>query len=345
VAAWRALPTARAGFLTLLLAGRALSAEAQAEPALERGRRLTGWLLAGTTDSILPSMAPAFLASIGGLPGLTTFLERVARLGSESGRPEEVVYREAGTVSYYRIGGFDSLPSATVHWVWDSAGTVHGLIVRPTPAPVPSKHEDRETRTWLRLPFDVPAYVAWGGRRPHQNYHVENVQQRFAYDFFLLEDGRIRRGSVERNEDYACWDRPILAPAKGVVRAVVDTVHDNQPGRMNPSAPPGNYVIIDHGRGEHSLLAHLRRGSLVVRPGDEVEPGQPVGVCGNSGNSSAPHLHYHLQTEPRASRGVGLPAQFRRYRVGGRVIAIGEPVRGQIVEAGEDSSGLPTGTR
>ncbi len=329
----------------LLLAVGTERSGAQADPALERGRLLTGWLLAGAADSILPHMAPGFLASLGGAAGLTSFMERVAGLGKEAGRPEEAVYREAGTVSYYRIGAFDAVPSATVHWVWDSTGTIQGLIVRPTPVPVPSKHEDRKTRTKLRLPFEGAAYVAWGGRRPHENYHVENVQQRYAYDFFLLEDHRIRSGPGERNEDYACWGRPILAPAEGVVRSVVDSLEDNRPGRMNPAAPPGNYVIIDHGRGEHSVLAHLRRGSVLVRPGEQVDAGQPLGDCGNSGNSSAPHLHYHLQTDPHPGRGVGLPAQFRAYHAGGREIAAGEPVRGQIVQATTGASGLPGGTR
>jgi murein DD-endopeptidase MepM/ murein hydrolase activator NlpD len=328
----------------LLLAAGGQRSAAQDDPGLERGRRLTRWLLAGTADSILPRMAPEFLASLGGVSGLRSFMDRVAALGDEVERPEEVVYHEAGTTSYYRIGAFESLPSATIHWVWDSAGTVQGLIVRPTPAPVASKHERRKTRTPLRLPFEGAAYVAWGGRRPHENYHVENVQQRYAYDFFLLEDGRIRSGSGDSNEDYACWGRPILAPADGVVRTVVDSLDDNRPGRMNPAAPPGNYVIIDHGRGEHSVLAHLRRGSVAVRSGEKVEAGRPVGDCGNSGNSSAPHLHYHLQTESHPARGVGLPAQFRDYRVGDREIAVGEPVRGQVVRP-SGSSGLQGATR
>jgi murein DD-endopeptidase MepM/ murein hydrolase activator NlpD len=315
------------------------------DAALARGRRLTGWLLAGTADSILARMTPALLASVGGRAGLTDFLGRVSALGREVGTPREAVYRELGMVSYYRLGRFERLTQATIHWVWDSAGRVHGLIVRPTPQPAPSKYAARETRTRLRLPFDGPAYVAWGGRSPHQNYHVENPQQRFAYDFFLLDHGRVRRGSGERNEDYACYGRAILAPAAGTVRVVVDTVDDNRPGRMNPAAPPGNHVTIDHGRKEFSVLAHLRRGSIVVRRGQRVERGQAIGQCGNSGNSSAPHLHYHLQTDSRTGRGVGLPADFHRYYADGRETARGEPVRGQVVEPMEATSGVSAGGR
>jgi murein DD-endopeptidase MepM/ murein hydrolase activator NlpD len=330
------ITTCRAGIACGLLAlALARPAVGQSDPALDRGRRLTGWLLEGNADSLHARMSPTFRTQIGGVEGLRKFLDQVARLGDETGEPQEVVYQEAGLVSYYRIGSFQTLPGGTIHWIWDSAGTVQGMLVRPTPQPAPSEVADRETRTTLRLPFDGQAYVAWGGRQAHQNYHVESADQRFAYDFFLLDQGRIRRGSGTRNEDYACFGRPILAPAAGTVKAAVDSVPDNAPQRMNPRVPPGNHVIIDHGRGEFSVLAHLQRGSVRVRPGDRLDAGTPVGMCGNSGNSSAPHLHYHLQTRPRAGEGVGLPARFHRYRANGREVPTGEPVRGQTVQSAD----------
>ncbi|MGH7579466.1 MAG: M23 family metallopeptidase, partial [Gemmatimonadales bacterium] len=278
-------------------------------------------------------MAPGFRASVGGRDGLAKFLQRVGELGSEVGDPREVLYHESAGTYYYRIGRFETAPSVTTSWIWDSGGTIQGLLVRPTPTPAPSEFEDRKTRTPLRLPFDGPAYVAWGGRAAYQNYHVEFRDQRYAYDFFLLEDGKVHRGTGARNEDYACFGRPILAPAAGTVRVAVDTVPDNSPRRMNPQVPPGNHVIIDHGKSEFSLLAHLRRGTIRVRAGERVEAGDSLGACGNSGNSSAPHLHYHLQTTARAGDGVGLPAQFRDYRADGHKVEVGEPVRGQTVQA------------
>jgi murein DD-endopeptidase MepM/ murein hydrolase activator NlpD len=313
-------------------AGQSAYAE-QADSAIHRGRRLTAWLLDGRVDSLFPLMARPFQASIGGRAGLARFTEQVRALGPETGEPDEAVYRENGTTSYYRIGEFARLPSGTVHWVWDSAGAIQGLLMRPTPSPAPSRFTERKTRTALRLPFDGAAYVAWGGRAPHQNYHVEFADQRFAYDFVLLDGDAIHRGDGTRNEDFACFDRAIVAPAGGTVRAVLDTVADNTPGRMNPDLPPGNHVVIDHGHGEYSVLAHLRHGSVRVRAGDRVKSGQAIGTCGNSGNSSAPHLHYHLQTKARPGSGVGLPAQFRYYQSDGTVVSAGEPLRGQRVQA------------
>jgi murein DD-endopeptidase MepM/ murein hydrolase activator NlpD len=327
---------------TLLAATLPALAAAQTGPdgTVQRGRQVSEWLLRGQVDSLYPRMGRGLQSSIGGRAGLAKFLERVGALGSEVGDPREVVYRESAGTYYYRIARFQRAPSVTTYMIWDSAGTIQGLLVQPTPAPAPSDFTTRPTRTPLRLPFDGQAYVAWGGREPHQNYHVEFRDQRYASDFFLLEDGKVHRGTGARNEDYACFGRPILAPAAGTVRAAVDTVADNQPGRMNPQAPPGNYAILEHGKGEFSLLAHLRQGSLRVRPGARVEAGDTLGLCGNSGNSSAPHLHYHLQTTGRAGHGVGLPAQFLDYRADGEEVERGEPVRGQTIETPDRDSTL-----
>ena len=303
-------------------------------PDIVRGRQLTQWILAGRIDSLFPRFSPAFQLSVGGLEGFRTFVSRVSQLGPERELIDEAVYHENGQTLYYRISRFDPLPSVTILWAWDSTGAVSGLLITPTPQAAPTEYADYTTRTPLRLPFAGRAYVRWGGRTPHQNYHVIAPDQRFAYDFLLLRNGADHTGSGTRNEDYACFGTPVLAPAPGTVVTAVDTVPDNrQPGTMNPAAPPGNYVVIDHGDGEFSLLAHLKHGSVAVDSGQKVAAGERVGLCGNSGNSSAPHLHYHLQTGPAFGDGVGLPARFRHYLRNGKAMTEGEPVRGDTVEA------------
>ena len=93
----------------------------------------------------------------------------------------------------------------------------------------------------------------------------------------------------------------------------------------------GNHVIIDHGNGEFSFLCHLRNGSVKVKPGDKVTKGQEIARCGNSGNTSEPHLHYHLQATGKFGDGDGLPAQFRDVVIDGKDVARGEPLRGQTI--------------
>ena len=77
-----------------------------------------------------------------------------------------------------------------------------------------------------------------------------------------------------------------MPPAAGTVVAAVDSLSDSPMGTTDREHPAGNHVILDHGNGEYSLLAHLQRKSLRVRPGEHVAAGQLLGLAGNSGNTS-----------------------------------------------------------
>lgn len=322
------------------------AASADSASALEAGRRYTRWLLEGRLDSLVPRMSPAFLAGIGGRAAVERLHASLgAQLGQERGVVRESVFRGPGVTEYARVSRFTGNGEGTVttRWTWTSrTDTIVGAIVSPTPAPAPTEHLDHRTRTTLRLPFDAPTgegaawYVGWGGRAPEQNYHVVAPDQRFAYDFLVVRpDGEGRfathRGSGTTNEDYHCFGLPVLAPAAGRVTVALDSVADNVPGQTNRAVVPGNHVVIDHGEGEFSLLAHLRRGSVRVAAGDTVGAGRQVGECGNSGNSSEAHVHYHLQTGAAFGQGVGLPAPFVAYEADGRPVARGEPTRGQHI--------------
>ena len=72
-------------------------------------------------------------------------------------------------------------------------------------------------------------------------------------------------------------------------------------------------MVIDSGEGIYALLAHLQRHSVVVGQGDMVERGEMVGRCGNSGNSSEPHLHMQLMDHPRTAFANGVPFEFAEY--------------------------------
>lgn len=290
-------------------------------------------------DSLHAVMSPEFRADAGGQRGIESLAERIrARLGEEREVLDEVVYDRLGPADYYRISRFSDLDAltVTVRWVWSADGTVIGGRINPTPQPAHSDYREYRTKARLSLPFRGRWYVAWGGREPHQNQHVTARDQRFAYDFLIVRDGTTHRGAGRRNRDYFCFGEPVLALAPGRVVGVVDSLPDNQPGETDRSAPAGNHVVIDHGGGEYSFLAHLRRGSVAVSPGREVRRGQRIGACGNSGHSSEPHLHYHLQVGAEFGQGAGLPAQFVGHRADGEPVERGEPVRGQFVRPGEE---------
>ena len=211
-----------------------------------------------------------------------------------------------------------------------------------TKRPAPTTFLGYQTQSALCLPFAGEWYVYWGGRSAAQNKHVVARDQRFAYDFLILARGRSGqsyRGSGESNTDYYCFGQPVYAPADGIVVKVENELPDNTPGEMDPRAVLGNCVILDHGRSEFSLFAHFRQSTVVVHSGDRVRSGQPLAQCGNSGNSSEPHLHYHLQNTPVPFRGDGLPAFFVEYVADGKPVVRGEPMARQTVRSQREFSG------
>jgi murein DD-endopeptidase MepM/ murein hydrolase activator NlpD len=90
-------------------------------------------------------------------------------------------------------------------------------------------------------------------------------------------------------------------------------------------------VVIDHGNAEYSLLAHLQPHSLRVKPGQKVKRGDVLGLAGNSGNTSEPHLHVHLMNAPSMADADGLPMPFDDYLLDGKLVARGELKRFQLV--------------
>src|SRR5690625_7183013 len=93
------------------------------------------------------------------------------------------------------------------------------------------------------------------------------------------------------NEDYYCFGLPILASGAGTVVTAADGAPDRTPGELIDHESLGNHVIIDHGNGEYSFLAHLKQGSVLVSEGQYVQAGEELGEGGNSGSSCGPPRH------------------------------------------------------
>ncbi len=152
--------------------------------------------------------------------------------------------------------------------------------------------------------------------------------------------------SGARNEDWFAWSQPLYATGDGTVVDAVDAEPDNIRGAKSffdagslKSAPMkfyGNYLVIDHGNGEFSLLGHIQKGSLAVKVGDKLTRGQPVAKIGSSGSSNNPHVHYELRTG-RDLNVEGLPAIFRDFtrHLGAKTLPVGaSPVdTGDMLEA------------
>lgn len=182
--------------------------------------------------------------------------------------------------------------------------------------------------------FVVPTTGDWtvsqGGPTRELNAHHGSESQRYAYDLVLVIDGRFRDGTKPKtsNEAYFGYGEPLLAPAAGTVVKVVDGVPDNVPKKMGEAG--GNGVVIDHGFGEVSSLWHAKPGSVLVKEGDRVQPGQPIAQVGNSGRSSGAHIHVHLT---RGQGEIALPMPFVDLWVDGVAQDRALPIKGQRVES------------
>jgi hypothetical protein len=194
--------------------------------------------------------------------------------------------------------------------ILNDADKIAGLWFLPH---TPRGNAPEKNSTVLSLPFKGEWFVFWGGDTEDLNYHHNVSRQRYAFDFVVVDkNGKTFKGNGSKNEDYYAFGKEMLAPADGLVTDVITGVRDNIPGSMNPSLALGNAVFIQHRGNEVSIIAHLKYGSTKVKVGDKVKRGQVIGLCGNSGNSSEPHLHYHLQNTPVIQDGIGIKVFFDR---------------------------------
>ncbi|MEA1909743.1 MAG: M23 family metallopeptidase [Patescibacteria group bacterium] len=169
--------------------------------------------------------------------------------------------------------------------------------------------------TKLQLPFNDYWLVLWGGDTQELNQHHDVSDQKYAFDFVIVDENNLTHEDSSKNESHYAFGKEVLAPAAGTVIKVIDGIPDNKPGETNENAIAGNVVMINHENSEVSVLAHLKNGSIRVKPDEEVVLGQIIGACGNSGNSTEPHIHYHLQKGINLYSGEGIKCFFQNVNV------------------------------
>lgn len=216
----------------------------------------------------------------------------------------------------------------------------------------------------LWLPFTGRCLVQNSPARRVPSHGTDLMGGGYAIDFVGVDERRrtaARRDwrtvlATEPPDRFVGFGRPILAPVDGVVVAVhdgeVDHVARRSPLTLLPYALTqaarlregvaglaGNHVVVElAGGGAFVALAHLRSRSLQVVVGDTVSAGQPVAECGNSGNSTEPHVHVQAMDGPDPALAGGVPMTFRRFRewprgaVESRIRDAGLPEEGSVVE-------------
>lgn len=238
--------------------------------------------------------------------------------------PDQIIYP-----LYFKSGAILDL-----RIVLDSFDKIVGIWFSPHQPETPPAPQRNKTN--LSLPFKGRWVVFWGGDTPELNQHHNVPNEKYAFDFIAADDnGNFISGEGKNNEDYYAFGKEILVPGDGIIIDVIDGVRDNFPGSMNPYSALGNAVFIKHSDNEISILAHLKQNSIKVKVGDKVKKGQVIGFCGNSGNSSQPHLHYHLQHTEVIQDGKGIKVFFEKiaFKENGKEIVKENysPVKGDIL--------------
>lgn len=216
----------------------------------------------------------------------------------------------------------------------DNQSKINGLFIEPFKEDNLPKIERNTTK--LILPFKDEWTATWGGDTAELNYHVESNAQKNAFDFLITDkDGKSYKTDGKTNEDYYAFGKELIAPCDGEIVLAVDGVDDNVPGELNPIYVPGNTVILKTINNEYLFFAHFKQNSIKVKQGQKVEKGEILGLSGNSGNSSEPHLHFHIQNIKDMNVATGVKCYFDQIIVDGEMKKDYSPIKGEKIQNAE----------
>ncbi|MCV9387764.1 peptidoglycan DD-metalloendopeptidase family protein [Reichenbachiella ulvae] len=216
-----------------------------------------------------------------------------------------------------------------INMVVSPSGQITGLRVLPF---VEAATMERNMSKMI-LPFKEEWTVVWGGDTKEQNYHVQSLAQKGAFDIVITDEmGKSYKEGTGKNEDYYAFGKELYAPCAAEVVMVVDGIYDNEPGKMNPAFVTGNTVVLRTENEEYLYFAHFKQNSIVVEQGQQVQAGDLLGLCGNSGNSSEAHIHFHIQDGLDMNASQGVKCYFDQLLVNGESRKDYSPVQGDKIK-------------
>jgi len=262
------------------------------------------------------------------LDKLTNFL---TNLSSEAGEITKLTFvkYQNGDLALYKINFERKLLGFNLSI--DGNSEINGMQFIPFKEDNLPKMERNISK--LILPFKGEWTVFWGGDTKELNYHVVDQAQKNAFDLLITDEkGNSYKTIGQTNDDYYVFGKEIIAPAAGEVVLVVEGIKDNTPGEMNPIYVPGNTVIIKTANDEYLFFAHFKQHSIKVKQGQQVKQGELLGFCGNSGNSSEPHLHFQIQNVENMNKATGVKSYFDNILVNGELKNDYSPIKGEKIK-------------
>lgn len=226
-----------------------------------------------------------------------------------------------------------------------------GLLFAPRRVPVPPRTvRSPVTGRWRALNSPATKVPSHGTHGYGQTFAIDVVHE--------PEPGaRPEFGvgpAVRSPAEYPAFGQPVVAPGPGCVVRVRDGARDHRSRSAVRVLPLfyvegffrelggvgrvlGNHVVVEQDDGAFALVAHLRRHSARVREGQRVSGGDLLALCGNTGNSTEPHVHFQLMDHPRPTAAVGLPFVFSGMGMDDGLPGDGVPANDQLFQAGARS--------
>ena len=246
------------------------------------------------------------------------------------GMSTKAVLPPGGITAVLVVLSVDQVPRTLTHRVqYRDRESQQPLTVEQPGTPV------RQSTLRLRAPLKGDRWLVLNGPSGN-NHHTSgflpyqgrvHVPQRFAIDFVQLDPGgKLYHGDEKDNRNHQCYGAEVLAVASGRVVEVRDGIPENVPDNEKRAVPmtlatvAGNGVVLDLGHAHFAHYGHMQPGSIRVRKGDRVQAGQLLGLVGNSGNSSGPHLHFEISDSSGILYGEGLPFAIDRFTRNGTVV-------------------------
>lgn len=147
---------------------------------------------------------------------------------------------------------------------------------------------------------ELPFYGEWFVSQGYEGKHTHKEEWKHALDFVITnEEGKEFKDAGTKLSDYYCYSLPVTAPLDGEVVKTVDGIIDNKIGDVNLEKNWGNTIILKHGDNFYSSISHLKEDGIKVKVGDFVKKGSIIGLCGNSGRSPFPHIHFQFQVSDK----------------------------------------------
>lgn len=262
------------------------------------------------------------------LDKLTNFLTNLSSEAGEITKLTFVKYQNGG-LALYKINFERKLLGFNLSI--DGNSEINGMQFIPFKEDNLPKMERNISK--LILPFKGEWTVFWGGDTKELNYHVVDQAQKNAFDLLITDEkGNSYKTIGQTNDDYYVFGKEIIAPAAGEVVLVVEGIKDNTPGEMNPIYVPGNTVIIKTANDEYLFFAHFKQHSIKVKEGQQVKQGELLGLCGNSGNSTEPHLHFQIQNVENMNKATGVKSYFDNILVNGELKNDYSPIKGEKIK-------------